>query len=153
METTPGSIQQRPLNLGFGLFFAFSATHGLVLIHLLFFTACTTGPAASDAKGEKGSAQNFIVMLEGRNFVFDQEGRPTRFGFSTTRKVVARSAVEADEIAIQTVRDDETLSKSLLNSPDDPPRVTATHRIEVESFETVPVPDLGYIFYRDRDSK
>jgi hypothetical protein len=150
---TAGSIRQRPLDLGFSEILAFSATLGLLLIPTLLFTACATRPGDPATANQKDSAQNFIVMLEGRNFVFDHEGHPTRFGFSTTRKVVAPSKLEADETAIQMVRDDETLNRSLLNSPDDPPRVSATHRIEVESFEAVPTPDLGYIFYRDRDSK
>jgi hypothetical protein len=124
-----------------------------VVLPLLLLTACATTSAEPVESGETDSPRRFIVMIEGRNFVFADEGRPARFGFSTTRDVVARNAPEAEEIAIRMVREDETLNESLLNQPNDPPRVTVTHHIEVESFESVPRPDLGYIFYRDRDSK
>lgn len=120
---------------------------------LMLLSACVSTPVSPMKNAATGSIRNFIVIIEGRNFIFDHEGRPTRFGFSATRNVSARSLAEAENAAIQNVLDDETLNGSLLNSPGNPPRVIATHAVEVKTFDAIPQQDLGYIFYRDRDSK
>jgi hypothetical protein len=97
--------------------------------------------------------KKYIVMLEGRNFILDYEGEPTRFGFSTTRHVEAADPEEAEQRAIQDVQRDDQLNASLLNDPSNPPRVTMTRAIEVESFESDRSPELGYIFYQDHDTR
>jgi len=129
----------------------------LLLTPLFLLMACASGPEGSGSRvaaaGEKAANRNYVVMIEGRNFLFDDEGRPTRFGFSVARNIRAGSVAEAERIAIRNVHDDESLSGSLLNSADDPPRVIVTHVFEVDAFDTAPDHDLGYIFYRDRDSK
>ena len=43
------------------------------------------------------------------------------------------------------------MNASLLNDPSNPPRVTMTRTVEVESFDSDPSPELGYIFYEDHD--
>lgn len=117
---------------------------------VLFALACASPAPDESATGEPGK---FIVMLEGRNLVLEYEGEATRFGFSTTRYVVAASAEEAESIAIQQLRDDAELNETLLNGPDDPPRYGVTHHIEVESFGAASRSDPGYIFYRDYDTR
>ena len=92
-------------------------------------------------------------MLEGRNLILEYEGEPARFGFSTTLNVVAPEAEAAERIAIQQLRDDAGLNTTLLNRPEDPPRYSVTHHIEVKSFDAISKPDLGYIFYRDHDTR
>jgi len=125
----------------------------LALLAWPLAAGCATTPSSERPAAEATGPRNFVVMIEGRNFLFDYEGRPTRFGFATSRNIVARSPQEAEAIAIAGVRSAETLNASLLNAADDPPRVTVTHHYEVESFETIPSADLGYIFYRDHESR
>ena len=120
---------------------------------LLTAVACA-GPAAdSPAPHANDLPKKYIVMLEGRNFILDYEGEPTRFGFSTTRHVEAADPGEAEQRAIQDVRSDDQLNASLLNDPSNPPRVTMTRSIEVESFGSDRSPELGYIFYQDHDTR
>jgi hypothetical protein len=120
---------------------------------LLLAVACA-GPAVdSPAPQASHRMKKFIVMLEGRNFIFNYEGEPTRFGFSTTRHVEAADAEEAERRAIQDVLEDDQLNASLLNDPSNPPRVTMTRIIEVESFDPDRSPQLGYIFYEDHDTR
>jgi len=120
---------------------------------LLLAVACAGPPVDSPAPDANDRPKKYIVMLEGRNFVFDDEGEPTRFGFSTTRHVEAADPEEAERRAIQDVLEDDQLIASLLNDPSNPPRVTMTRSIEVESFDSDPSPRLGYIFYEDRDTR
>ena len=120
---------------------------------LLTAVACA-GPAVdSPAPHANDLPKKYIVMLEGRNFILDYEGEPTRFGFSTTRHVEAADPEEAERRAIQDVRSDDRLNTSLLNDPSNPPRVTVTRSIEVESFDSDRSPELGYIFYEDHDTR
>jgi hypothetical protein len=142
MGSTRGALRRR-------LLMSITAT---LLSASSLFVACAapaTRPSPTDAGG---AAKRFIVTVEGRNYWMDHEGRPARFGFSTLRDVVARDGQQARAIAVREVRDDETLNASLLNPPDDPPRVNATHHVEVESSDSVPRREFQYIFYRDRDS-
>ena len=126
--------------------------HILRLLPLLAI-ACASPVTDSPARSAKGGVKKYIVMLEGRNFIFEHEGEPTLFGFSTTRDVMAADPEEAERLAIQDIRDDDRLNASLLNDPANPPRITVTHYIEVESFDSLSRPDLGYIFYEDRDTR
>jgi hypothetical protein len=120
---------------------------------LLTAVACA-GPAVDSSPPRANDlSKKYIVMLEGRNFILDYEGEPTRFGFSTTRHVEAADPEEAEQRAIQDVRRDDQLNASLLNDPSNPPRVTMTRAIEVESFESDRSPELGYIFYQDHDTR
>ena len=119
----------------------------------LLAIACAIPAADSPVPSAKGGAKKYIVMLEGRNFIFEHEGEPTRFGFSTTRDVKATDPEEAERLAIEDVRNDDRLNGPLLNDPADPPRITITHYIEVESFDSLSRPDLDYIFYADRDTR
>ena len=120
---------------------------------LLPAVACAGLPVDSSAPSANDVPKKYIVMLEGRNFILDYEGEPTRFGFSTTRHVEAADPEEAERRAIQDVRGDDQLNGSLLNDPSNPPRVTMTRAIEVESFDSDRSPELGYIFYEDHDTR
>ena len=140
-----GAIHERPFDLGLVIFFGISLTYGF-----LFALACAGPTAVKSVTGEPGK---FIVMLEGRNLILEYEGEAARFGFSTTRYVVAANAEEAEGIAIQQLHDDAKLNETLLNRPEDPPRYSVTHHIEVEAFDATSKSDLGYIFYRDRDTR
>lgn len=125
-----------------------------VLPWLVLLAVACAGPAPdSTAPKANGRLKKYIVMLEGRNFILDYEGQPTRFGFSTTRHVEAADPEEAGRRAIEEVREDDRLNAPLLNDPSNPPRVTMTRTVEVESFDFDRSPELGYIFYEDHDTR
>ena len=120
---------------------------------LLLAVACA-GPAPSAPEPIGATAvKKYIVMIEGRNLIFASGGTPQRFGFSTTRDIEARSPEEAEQRAIQSVREDDELNRALLNDPSDPPSIVVTQKVQVESFESHRRPDLDYIFYADRDTR
>ena len=119
----------------------------------LLAIACASPVTDAPAPSGEGGVKKYIVMLEGRNFIFEHEGEPTRFGFSTSRDVTAANPEEAERLAIEDIRGDDRLNAPLLNDPSNPPRITVTHHIQVEAFDPVSRPNLDYIFYEDRDTR
>ena len=120
---------------------------------LLLAVACAGPAAVAPEPAETTAVGKYIVMIEGRNLIFASDGEPKRFGFSTTRDVEARSPEEAEQLAIQSVREDEKLNRALLNDPSNPPRIVVTQNVRVESFESHRRPDPEYIFYADRGTR
>jgi hypothetical protein len=104
-------------------------------------------------QGQQQTPKKYIVKLEGRNLFFEYEGEPRRFGFATTRHVEAANPKAAEKFAIQKVREDDQLNASLPNDPSNPPHITMTHYVEVDSFDLARSPELGYIFYEDHDPR
>lgn len=122
-------------------------------VFCLLAVGCASSSTVPSAASAGDQPKKFIVMLEGSNFIFDNGGKPTRLGFVTTRHIVARTAEEAESRAIQQIREDPTLSDSIVNASSNPPRIEVTRHFEVESFASDRSPDLGYIFYEDRRSR
>ena len=120
---------------------------------LLLATGCASSAPDSSEPMANGRVKKYVVMLEGRNLIFAHEGEPKRFGFSTTRDVEATNPKEAEQRAIQEVREDDELNASLLNDPSNPPRITVMRYIEVHSFDSSTRHELGYIFYEDHDTR
>jgi hypothetical protein len=120
---------------------------------LLLAIACASPALDSPAPLTDGPAKKYIVRLEGRNLFLDYKGEPRRFGFATTRHVEAANPEEAEKVAIQAIHEDDELNASLLNDPSDPPHITMTHYVEVDSFDSIQNPALGYIFYEDHDTR
>jgi len=125
----------------------------LVLFAVPLAIACVTETPAAPNPDALPGPKKYIVSLEGRNYIMESDGEPTRFGFFTTRHVVATSSEEAAQRAIDSVRADAELNASLLNAPEDPPRVAVTKQVVVESFDVDHSPELGYIFYEDHETR
>jgi hypothetical protein len=120
---------------------------------LLLAIACAGPAAVAPEPAATTAVEKYIVMIEGRNLILVSEGKPKRFGFSTTRDIEARSPEEAAQLAIQSVREDRELNRALRNAPSNPPHIIVTQNIRVESFESHRRPDFDYIFYADRDTR
>ena len=63
----------------------------------------------------------FKVFVNGRNYWVNLDGERRRFGFYTTRFVEAASPEEAEERAVQLLREDAELTAAILNDASDPP--------------------------------
>ena len=74
----------------------------------------------------------FRVLINGENFLLEFGGSPRRLGFYTTRFVEALDGAEAENIAIDLVRNDQHLRSSVLNAREDPPMLYAR---EVEQID------------------
>jgi hypothetical protein len=97
--------------------------------------------------------KKFQVRIEGANLYFDRDGRLERMGFITTRFVEADSIHDAEERAVQLVRDD--VSTFVANPTEDPPRIFACEEaFELEAYpEGIVPPHKGYSFFPDEETQ
>ena len=84
-----------------------------------------------------------------RNFWLKLEGEPQRLGFYTTRFVEARNSEAAEATAVQVVREDPKLQRTL-NDRSDPPMIFAEEVSEVVERDPE-YPNTGYTFFPEEN--
>ena len=98
--------------------------------------------------------KKYFVLVYGRNFRLPFRVRRTTAvrltGFYTTRCVVAADAVEAEYKAMELIRRDAKLRRSVRNSRTDPPIMHAAEIREVDTFAPLKPPGSGYVFFHGR---
>ena len=82
----------------------------------------------------------YRVFLRGENFLMEVDGKPTRMGFYTTRFVQANNRDGAELLAVDLIRSDSWLKKSVSNDRSDPPKIFAE---EIDLVEGEGAPDVG----------
>lgn len=87
----------------------------------------------------------FRVLLRGESFRMLFDGEPQRVGFYTTRFVEASDPEEAENRAVQLLREDEWLRGAVLNERNDPPMLYAEEIEPVSRLEKA----SGYVFFDD----
>ena len=100
------------------------------------------------------TSKKYLVRVYGRNFRLPWVERNRTVvkltGFYTTRCVVASTPLAAENTAIDLIRGDEKLRKSIRNSRTDPPIMYANEIREVTSFAPLKPPGTGYVFFHGR---
>ena len=71
-------------------------------------------------------------------------------GFYTTRCVSASDPIKAEYKAMELIRRDPKLRRSVWNARTDPPMMHAAEVREVESFAPLKPPGTGYAFFHGR---
>lgn len=98
--------------------------------------------------------KKFLVVVYGRNFrlpFVERRRTVVRLtGFYTTRCVVASGPVEAENRAMDLIRNDPKLKRSVRNSRLDHPLMQAMEVREVDSFAPLKPPGSGYAFFHGR---
>ncbi len=94
--------------------------------------------------------KKYQVMLEGKNFLLEHEGKILKHGFFTTRYVEANNPEEAELSAIDLIKNDSTLTKSVRNDDFLEPMIYLDGLSEIESFNDMRVPGTGYSFYIEK---
>lgn len=97
---------------------------------------------------------HYRVLVRGRNFWLRHDTGPECVGFYTTRFVQAASEIEAESAAVELIKQDPKLGRSVLNERADPPIMFVEDVDEVE-VEDVPHVTPGFAFYpasQDSDS-
>ena len=65
----------------------------------------------------------YRALLKSTNFFLNSGGKVRRHGFFTTRFVESDTPEEAEEIAVQLIRDDRVLKAAVLNDVASPPTI------------------------------
>ena len=89
----------------------------------------------------------YRALLKGTNFFLNSGGKVCRHGFFTTRFAEADTTEEAEEIAVQLIRDDRVLKAAVLNDVAAPPTIYLKEIDELASFDGVVPPREGYPFH------
>jgi len=89
----------------------------------------------------------YKVSLKGKNLWITLDDEPKRCGFYTTRFVEAANKKEAENKAVQLIRDDPKFKDTVLNDKADPPIIDAQRIEPVKSVEARTTP--GYVFYEE----
>jgi hypothetical protein len=81
------------------------------------------------------------------------DGQPRIMGFYTTRFVEAETPEGAEDLAVQQIRGDDKLRKTVINDKSDPPMIYAEEIIMLETFEGIKLPGTGYTFFYDDETR
>ena len=98
--------------------------------------------------------KKYLVRVHGRNFRLAWQERRRSVtkitGFYTTRCVVAANPADAERQAIDLIRQDSKLRRSVKNSPANPPLMFTIDIVEVDTFAPLKPPGTGYLFFHGR---
>ena len=98
--------------------------------------------------------KKYLVRVHGRNFRLAWQERRRSVtkitGFYTTRCVVAANPAGAERQAIDLIRQDSKLRRSVKNSPANPPLMFTLDIVEVDTFAPLKPPGTGYLFFHGR---
>lgn len=92
--------------------------------------------------------RHFRVLILGEHYKLDWLGRPRYMGFYVTRFVECHSVEEAEELALASVRNDETLQSKIMNEKHDPPRLHVDGLEEISKLDVAPTPP-GFVYFEE----
>ena len=93
----------------------------------------------------------FKVLMNGKNFLLNLEGREQKMGFYVTRIVEAATAEEAESAAIELLKADEYLISSTLNEKTDSPMLYVEEILEVSRRKKGEDANTGFSFYTESE--
>lgn len=91
----------------------------------------------------------YKVMINGRNFLIEMEGRVAKYGFYTSRFVEAEDPTAAEYAAVQMIRETQRLRDVVRNPPEDRPVMDVTSIEEVDTFPPIERREPGFVFYEE----
>jgi hypothetical protein len=94
--------------------------------------------------------KQYKVFINGTNFLVKFNGQAKKVGFYTTRFVRAADAKAAENMAVQMLRDQESLRGVVLNDRSDPPLLQVENIFEAELSGGEPEPrQVGLVWYAE----
>lgn len=95
----------------------------------------------------------FRVLIHGQNFIIEVDGETKPMGFFTTRFVEATDHDQAEELAVQMLRDLESLRSLVKNPEDDRPEMVIEETEELKSLEGISEREPGLAWYDPADDE
>ncbi len=91
--------------------------------------------------------QMFLVLIHGENLLAEVDGTPQRVGFYKHVAVEAFTPADAESRALDTLRESSRWHEIVLNSENDPPRLSIEEVQEREGLDPAVENRRGYILY------
>ena len=91
--------------------------------------------------------KKYKTFVRGENFLIDIDGNEKKLGFYTTIFVEAKDEEDAEQRSIRLLRDDPKLQESTLNNKSDSPTMYVEEIEELESFDGLNLPRIGFSFF------
>jgi hypothetical protein len=91
----------------------------------------------------------FEVRVNSRNFLIEREGLLEMHGFFTNVYLEAENEEEAENRAMDILRNNETLRKSVRNEKTDPPIMHLDEITEISNYDEIEPKSQGLIWYRE----
>ncbi len=98
----------------------------------------------------KPDMKEYQVMMHGRNFLIDVDGKVARHGFFQNCFVEADSPTQAEERAVQQIRGDDELRALTRNAKEDPPILDVESMVEIKGSHDGEDVKTGKIWYREK---
>lgn len=95
--------------------------------------------------------KKYKVLVRGEHFLINRDGKDKMLGFYTTVFVEAKDDEQADERAIDLLRNDQEFRVSVLNEHSDPPMMFVEEVEELTSFEDLHLPRTGFSFFPEEN--
>lgn len=96
--------------------------------------------------------KHYRVFIHGKNFLLRSAGQPTKVAFYTTRVVQAADEKAAENAAVETLRQRQSLRDVVLNDRTDPPLMYVEQITEVAvSAEEAQRPQPGLVWYAESE--
>ena len=103
--------------------------------------------------GYRSMMKKYRVMLNGRNFLIEMDGKVGKFGFYQAFFLEAGSATKAENAAVQIVRASPDLKTGVRNSKDDPPTIHLEGIEEIQEFPKDTRPLTGRAWYSEDEEE
>ena len=91
--------------------------------------------------------RKYKVMVEGANFLVSFDNETAKHGFFTTRFVEAENPEDAENQTIELLRVE--LASLVQNDASDSPVMFVEEVDEIDSFEGLPMPGAGFVWFPD----
>ncbi len=79
--------------------------------------------------------KKYRLLINGRNFLIDTDGKPKKYGFYQNIFLEADSPLQAEKLALSKIWHDKELKEVSLNSKKDPPKITLDTFWELDVLE------------------
>ena len=91
--------------------------------------------------------KKYKTFIRGDNFLINIDGKEQKLGFYTRVFVEARDEEDAEQRSIRLLRDDPKLKRITLNNKSDSPMIYVEEIEELESFDGLKLPRIGFSFF------
>ena len=91
----------------------------------------------------------YRVLIHGRNFILEVDGKKLRHGFYATRVVEADTPAIAEVLVVELIGQDSQLNSSVVNEKSDPPMLYAQEIEEIRIHDRKQT--QGFSFYLEEE--